>query len=66
MRKCTELTKLLSDGMERPFTLAEQIEITLHTSMCRPCRQFRHNTKTLRELMHLHREHQASDSNKSG
>lgn len=60
MRNCTKLTQLLSEGMERPFTFGEKTEILIHTTLCRHCRQFKHNSKTLHELMHLHRDHQAS------
>ena len=70
MRNCTEMTKLLSDGMERPLSLGEKTEIIIHTSMCRSCRQFKHNTKNLHELMQLHRDHQydhkKDDTNKNG
>ncbi|MBV7435484.1 hypothetical protein KRX19_10665 [Cardiobacteriaceae bacterium TAE3-ERU3] len=66
MRNCTEMTKLLSDGMERPLTLGEKAEIFIHTGMCRPCRQFKKNTQSLHELLQLHREHQSNDSNENG
>lgn len=58
MRNCTKLTELLSQGMERPFTLPEKAEILIHTTLCRACRQFKHNSKNLHELMRLHRDYQ--------
>ncbi|PJE56597.1 zf-HC2 domain-containing protein [Marinomonas sp. BSi20584] len=50
MIKCKEATQLLSEKMDRPLNVKEKVLLTLHTSICSPCRQFGEQMKTMREI----------------
>jgi len=57
MRSCDQITRLLSDGMERPLTWMERIEIKIHISMCTLCRSYEHNVHRLHDILSYMREH---------
>ena len=42
MTNCEEATFLISQGMERELALSERMKVTLHTGICRGCRNFAH------------------------
>ncbi len=62
MRSCDKITRLLSDGMERPLTWMERIEIKIHISMCTLCRSYEHNVRRLHDILSYMREHDANRS----
>ncbi len=55
MLNCKDMTKLISDSLERKITLRERMELWLHIMMCGMCRKFRRNAIALRML--VRREH---------
>ncbi len=50
MMNCRDMTKLISDSMERPISWRQRMELWMHTMMCGLCRAFRANIVTLRKL----------------
>ncbi len=50
MMNCKQATRLLSDGQERPLTVAERSSLKFHTLMCTSCRRFQGQMGTLRQL----------------
>ena len=54
MRNCLEMTRLISEGQDRPLTKIEKMEISFHTMMCVGCKSFQKNSNILRELTQQH------------
>ena len=50
MLNCQEVTSLCSEEMDRALEIGEQMSVGLHVMMCRGCRNFRQQMKTLRNL----------------
>ena len=48
MLNCKDMTKLISDSLERKITLRERMELWMHIMMCGMCRRFRSNALALR------------------
>ncbi len=51
LRNCREMTKLISESLERKLTWRERLELWFHASMCGMCKVFRKNAMTLRRMM---------------
>lgn len=51
MKNCHEMTQLISEELERPLKLGEKMEMRMHTTMCKACKQFKTNSEFLRETM---------------
>jgi hypothetical protein len=51
MMKCREATLKVSEELERPLTLGEQVSLKMHVLICTPCRNFRQQAAFLRESM---------------
>lgn len=50
MLNCIEATRLMSEALERPLTLAERLQLQMHVAMCRGCRQFGRQMPLLRRI----------------
>jgi predicted anti-sigma-YlaC factor YlaD len=48
MGKCKNITRLLSDALDRPLTSGEWIAIGLHLPTCSGCRNYRKHIGLLR------------------
>jgi len=48
MGKCKNITRLLSDALDRPLTTGEWISIGLHLPTCSGCRNYRRHIGLLR------------------
>lgn len=51
MMNCREATQKMSEELERPLTLSEQVHLKVHVVICRPCRNFRQQAAFLRDSM---------------
>jgi hypothetical protein len=51
MMNCREATQKMSEELERPLTLGEQLSLKVHVVVCPPCRNFRQQAAFLRESM---------------
>jgi len=50
---CNVISKLASDSLDRPLSLAEKIKFKLHLSMCSKCREYHHNITFLKRITAL-------------
>ena len=48
MGKCKNITRLLSDALDRPLTTGEWIAVGLHLPTCSGCRNYRKHIGLLR------------------
>lgn len=48
MLSCKDMTKLISDSLDRKITLRQRMELWLHIMMCGMCRRFRSFVLALR------------------
>jgi len=55
MFNCREVTRLMSDGLDRKVPFHRRMGIRFHLLMCRFCARYLKQLKTIRELMHLER-----------
>ncbi len=53
---CNEISRLASDSLDRPLTLAERLKFKLHLSMCSHCRDYDHNMRFIHKITALIRE----------
>jgi predicted anti-sigma-YlaC factor YlaD len=51
MMNCRDATQTMSEELERPLTLSEQVSLKVHLVVCPPCRNFRQQAAFLRESM---------------
>jgi len=51
MMNCRDATQKMSEELERPLTLGEQMSLNVHVVVCPPCRNFRRQAAFLRESM---------------
>ncbi|HEX6736027.1 MAG TPA: zf-HC2 domain-containing protein [Azonexus sp.] len=49
MLNCKEVTRLLSEGQDRPLGLAEKMQLEMHLAICQGCRNFRSQLAFLRD-----------------
>lgn len=54
MRNCEEMTRLISESMDRELSFMEKFEMSVHTMMCKGCHNFKQNTAKLRSITHQH------------
>ncbi|MCK7596766.1 zf-HC2 domain-containing protein [Microbulbifer sp. CAU 1566] len=47
---CKQASRLLSEQLERPLHGGEKLQLKLHLLMCRGCRNFGDQMRTLRQL----------------
>ncbi|MFT4064671.1 zf-HC2 domain-containing protein [Paraburkholderia sp.] len=52
MGKCKDITRLLSDALDRSLTTGEWIAIRLHLPACSGCRNYRKQIRLLRMAAH--------------
>jgi predicted anti-sigma-YlaC factor YlaD len=48
MGKCKDITRLLSDALDRPLTGGEWLAVGLHLPICSGCRNYRRHIGLLR------------------
>ena len=48
MLHCREISRLVSESMERPFTFRERLQVGMHLAMCRLCYGFSRQIRLLR------------------
>lgn len=51
MLNCKDMTKLISDSLERRISFRERMELWFHVMMCGMCRRFRSNIIQLRKFI---------------
>ncbi len=49
--RCKDITRLMSDSVERPLTLVEQLYISWHKLHCNPCKEYEHHIHILHKAM---------------
>ncbi|CAJ5253092.1 zinc-finger family protein [Burkholderia pseudomallei] len=47
--KCKDITRLLSDELDRPLPLDERLRVRVHLPACTGCRNYRMQIRMLRE-----------------
>jgi predicted anti-sigma-YlaC factor YlaD len=47
--KCKDVTRLLSDALDRALTVNERVQVHVHLPTCSGCRQYRKQIALLRE-----------------
>lgn len=47
--KCKDITRLLSDELDRPLSLDERLHVRVHLPACTGCRNYRMQIRMLRE-----------------
>jgi hypothetical protein len=48
---CKEVTRLVSQGLDRDLGFAERVKLRVHLAICDGCTHFRDQMKFLREAM---------------
>ncbi len=48
---CREAHEKLSEALDHELGLVERAQLKIHLSMCRSCRNFRHQMRSLRNAM---------------
>lgn len=61
MLNCKDMTKVISDSLDRKISLRQRLELWMHITMCGLCRRFRSNTLAIRKKV---RETSAQPSDK--
>ncbi|ABC33967.1 zf-HC2 domain-containing protein [Burkholderia thailandensis] len=51
--KCKDITRLLSDELDRPLSLDERLRIRVHLPACTGCRNYRMQIRVLREAARI-------------
>ncbi|MCC7338757.1 MAG: hypothetical protein IT422_26995 [Pirellulaceae bacterium] len=49
MLNCKDMTKVISDSLDRKITLRQRLELWMHIMMCGLCRRFRSNALAIRK-----------------
>ena len=52
MLSCKEVTRLVSQGLDRRLGFAERVRLRLHLAICDGCTNFKKQTAFLREAVH--------------
>ena len=50
---CRRMSRLISDGSERPLSLIERVKLGAHLLMCPPCARFRRAVRWLDQALLL-------------
>jgi len=56
MFKCKEVTRMVSESLDRKLPLYQRIGVRIHLLMCKFCSRFKKQLLFLRETIHLHVE----------
>jgi len=56
MFKCKEVTRMVSESLDRKLPLYQRIGIRIHLLMCKFCSRFKKQLQFLRETIRLHVE----------
>jgi hypothetical protein len=59
--RCKDITKLISDSMERKLSLWQRIDLRTHLILCGFCRRFQANVLAIRKLAKSDRNYDASE-----
>ncbi len=51
MLSCKEVTKLVSDNLDRPLPLWRRLSLRLHIAMCNGCSAYRRQIESLNKLV---------------
>ena len=52
MLSCREVTRLVSQGLDRRLGFRDRVALRLHFAICRGCTNFSHQLHFLRRAMH--------------
>lgn len=52
MLPCREVTRLVSQGLDRDLGFGERVALRVHFAICKGCRNFDRQMELLREAMH--------------
>lgn len=61
MLRCREVSKLVSESMERELPLRQRFRVWMHLAMCRMCAGFARQLRLLRRAAHEHPERLVAD-----
>ena len=61
MMNCKEVSRLLSESMERKLSFWERVGLWFHLSMCKLCKGFSKDLQQLREAARRHAENIEND-----
>jgi hypothetical protein len=61
MLRCREISKLVSESMERQLPLRQRIEVRMHLMLCRLCAGFARQARLLRRAAKQDSERVAAD-----
>ena len=64
MSRCKDITKLISDSMERKLSLWQRIDLRTHLILCGFCRRFQANVLVLRKLASRDKDYDAAEKPK--
>ena len=65
MMSCKEVSRLLSESMERKLSFWERMGLWFHLSMCKLCKGFSKDLQQLREAARRHAEDVENDTGDS-
>jgi hypothetical protein len=51
MLSCHQVTRLISDGLDRSLTWAERLRLGVHLLVCGPCARFRRAARWLHQAL---------------
>ncbi len=54
MFNCKEMTRVVSESLDRDLRLFERIGLRMHMSMCRRCPRFKDQLLAIREILRLY------------
>jgi hypothetical protein len=57
MFNCKEVTRMVSESLDRELPLLQRIGIRIHLLMCKFCSRYRKKLLILREVIHLYTTH---------
>ena len=57
MFNCKEVTRMLSDSLDRELSFHQRVGLRMHLLMCKFCSRYQRQLLFLRKTMHLHAEH---------
>ena len=65
MLHCREISKLVSESMERDLPLRQRLQVRMHLMMCRMCSGFARQIRSLRRVAREHPERLGPDEGSS-